>query len=75
MELLAIEVAVGMAICLMGWLHLRQNKLEDQLQQCVHKNDLDEIKEDLKTTLELLTEVRVENAKWQGLMQRALENG
>jgi hypothetical protein len=72
-ELLAIEMTLGMVCVLFGWLHLRQNRLEEKLEHCVNKDDLNEIKQDLKTTLELLTEVRVENAKWQGLMQRALE--
>jgi len=74
LELLAIEMTLGLVCVLFGWLHVRQNKLEDKLNNCVEKDDLAEMKQDLKTTLELVTELRVENAKWQGLMQRALEN-
>lgn len=53
---------------------MRQNKLEDQVTNCVKKDDLEEVKADLKEALHLLTEQRVENAKWQGLMERVLES-
>ena len=73
LEVLAIEMTLGLVCVLFGWLHVRQNRLEDKINNCVEKDDLAEMKQDLKTTLELVTELRVENAKWQGLMQRALE--
>ncbi len=74
LEVLAIEMTLGLVCVLFGWLHVRQNRLEDKINNCVEKDDLAEMKIDLKATLELVTELRVENAKWQGLMQRALEN-
>ncbi len=70
-----MELLVGSIFILIGWLHLRQNRLDDQIGSCVKKDDFEEVKADLKKALNILTETRVENAKWQGLMERALEKG
>ena len=68
-----LEGMVTLFIVLLGWLHMRQNKLDERLQMCVAKDSFEEVKDELKTAIELLTEVRVENARWQGLMERAIE--
>ncbi len=68
-----IEGLIGAVFLLVGWLHMRQNNLEKRIDNCVEKDVMEEIKEDLKETIKLLTEVRVENAKWQGLMAKAIE--
>ena len=74
METLVIELAVGAVMLVLGWIVLRQNKLEEKIDNCVRKDAFEEVKDDLKEALHLLTESRVENAKWQGLMERALES-
>lgn len=73
MEYIA-EILGAFALTMAGWLHVRQGKLEDHLENCVKKDSFEELRNDLKVTLELLTELRVENARWQGLMERAIEN-
>ena len=69
-----LEGLVTLTIVLIGWLHMRQNKLEDKIEKCVEKDAFEEVKEELKTAIELLTEFRVENARWHGLMERLIEN-
>ena len=73
-ELMVVKTALGLVCILVGWLHVRQNSLEKRIQECVAKDDLEEMKAAMKQMVEIVTELRVENAKWQGLMQRALEN-
>lgn len=68
------EVALGAVSILFGWLHIRQGKLETKLDNCVQKDAFEEVKEDLKTSINLLTEVRVENARWQGIAEKAIES-
>ena len=73
MEILVVELAVGATFLCLGWLHNRLNRMEDEVDNCVHKDNLTEVKEDLKEALHLLNESRVENALWQGRMEKALE--
>lgn len=68
-----LEGIVTLFLVLVGWLHMRQNKLEDKIDKCVEKDAFEEVKEELKTAIELLTEFRVENARWHGLMERLIE--
>ena len=67
------EVGAALAVTLMGWLHLRQNKMEDKIDHYVPKDAFDEMRVELKAALLLLTELRLENAKWQGQIERVLE--
>ncbi len=62
------------AVTMAGWLHIRQGRLEEQIQSCVKKDSFEELRRDMKVTLELVTELRVENARWQGLVERVIEN-
>lgn len=73
MEKLIVELAVGAVYLVIGWVFVRINKLEQDIEGCVKKDDFDEVKSDLKTTIELLTEARVENARWQERISRVLE--
>ena len=73
MEKLVVELAVGAVYLVIGWVFVRLNKLEQDIDTCVKKDDFDEVKSDLKTTIELLTEARVENARWQERISRVLE--
>lgn len=70
----ATTLALGAVSILFGWLHIRQGKLESRLDNCVQKDAFKEVKEELKIAIKLLTEVRVENARWQGLVEKAIEN-
>ena len=67
------EIAAAFAVTLMGWLHLRQNKMEDKIDEYVPKDAFDDMRVELKAAMYLLTELRVENAKWQGQIERVLE--
>ncbi len=69
-----VELMGGVGLTLLGWLHMRQNRLEAKLENCVEKDAFEEMKEELKTCTRLLTDVRLENAKWQGIVERATES-
>ena len=73
MEQLLIEIIVGLVYVGLGWIAMRQNKLEQRIDNCVQKDAFEEVKADLKTTIELLTEARVENARWQERISNLLE--
>lgn len=73
MEQVIIELAVGAVYLVLGWMVLRQNALEQKIDNCVEKDAFEEVKADLKTTIELLTEARVENARWQERISNLLE--
>ena len=75
MEVALLEYGLGLVVLLIGWLHMRQNRLEIKLESCVERSAFEEVKEDLKEAVHLLQEVRVENAKWQGLMEEAIRKG
>jgi len=67
------EIGAALAVTLMGWLHVRQNKMEDKIENYVPKDAFDDMRVELKAAMLLLTELRVENAKWQGQIERVLE--
>jgi len=67
------EIAALFAVTLMGWLHLRQNKIEDKMEEYVPKEAFNDLSVELKAAILLLTDMRVENAKWHGLIERVLE--
>ena len=73
MEKLIVELAVGAVYLVLGWIVMRQNKLDQEIKNCVHKDAFEEVKADLKTTIDLLTDARVENARWQERITRVLE--
>ena len=73
MEQVLVEIIVGLVYVILGWMVMRQNKLEQRIDNCVQKDAFEEVKVDLKTTIELLTEARVENARWQERISRVLE--
>ena len=74
METLIIELVVGAVYLVLGWMVVRMNKLEQEIDNCVQKDAFEEVKADLKTTIDLLTEARVENARWQERISRVLES-
>lgn len=69
-----IESLVALNLLVLGWLHMRQNSLSKRLDNCAPKDTTEEIKNDLREVVKLLTDVRVENAKWQGLMAKVIES-
>ena len=73
-ELGLLEILAGLAVVLMGWLHGRQNKLEDELDAKADKDSLAEIKEILKEMTKCVNEMKVENARWQGLVEKVTNN-
>ena len=72
MEYMA-ELIGAAAITLAGWLHLRQNSMEEALKTKVDKDAFQEVKIELDKAVDLLTELRVENAKWQGIVGGVIE--
>ena len=73
MELLVIELAVLAVFMTLGWMVVRMNKLEERVEHAVDQDALAEVKADLKEALKLLTENRVENARWQVLIEEILK--
>ena len=69
-----VEILAAGNIALLTWLHLGQNSLESELSGCVRRDSFEEVKEELKNAVALLTEVRVENARWQEIVRRAINN-
>ena len=68
------EIALALVSILFGWLHVRQGKLETRIEDCVRKDAFEEVKDELKKAVQILTEVRVENARWQGIAEKVIEN-
>jgi len=66
------EALIGCMVVLMGWLHMRQNKLEEKIEKCVPMTALDDVKKELQKVVDLLTEERVENAEWRGTLKKVL---
>lgn len=53
---------------------MRQNALERDLKEKADKTDMDEMKKDVKEVLSHISELKVDNARWQGLMEQALSS-
>lgn len=69
----ALELIGVCALTLVGWLHARQSKMEQALENKVDKDDFQEMKEELDKAVTILTDLRVENARWQGIVERVVE--
>ena len=73
-EIGAIEVIAGLLVMLVSWLHLRQNAMQKELNQKADKEDVHELKADVKEILKGLIEIKVDNARWQGLVEKVVKN-
>ena len=73
-ELGAVEVIIGLVIVLVSWLHLRQNDMAKKIDTKADKSDVQELKSDIKEILKALTEIKVDNARWQGLVDKVVKN-
>lgn len=71
------EVVAGGILALVGTLFImfdrRVSHLEDKIAHCVEKDDMEYLKDTLKDLSDLVTDLRVENARWQGLLEKVLE--
>jgi hypothetical protein len=71
------KIIMGCLGTLLGWLHLRQiglaKGLDQGLKEFVRKEDFEEYRKDLRQQTEVLIEIRVENAKWQTIVERLIE--
>lgn len=54
---------------LIGWIHVRQNKLENALEGKADKDDIREMTKYMSEIKEIVTEVRLEVAKWVGKLE------
>lgn len=54
---------------LIGWIHLRQNKLEAKLESKADTDDIREMSACMSEIKTILTEVRLEVAKWIGKLE------
>lgn len=74
MEVGLLEILFGLVIIMMGWLHVRQAALSKKLEEKVDKTDFAEVKQDIKDVLSHITDIKVDNARWQGLMEKVVNN-
>lgn len=68
MENTLIEIASVCFVLMLGWLHLRQNRLEDALNKKADSVDIKELKGLIKELNETLTEARLEQSEWRGMI-------
>jgi hypothetical protein len=61
-----VWVPLGIVI---GWIYHRQNKLEEALDKKADKDDLHEMVSLISEIRDMLTEVRLEVAKWVGKLE------
>lgn len=54
---------------LVGWIHLRQNGLEAKIEAKADKGDIQEMSQCMADIKKILTEVRLEVAKWVGKLE------
>ena len=73
-EIGAIEVIVTLVIVMVSWLHLRQNDMSKKIDSKADKTDVQELKSDIKEILKALTDIKVDNARWQGLVDKVVKN-
>lgn len=73
MEYIA-EIAASLAVVLVGWLHMRQNDLERKLEGKVDVDHFEEVKEEMAKVIEILTELRIQNVKWQTIVDNRVNN-
>ena len=69
-----IEGLLVLNVLLLGWLHMRQNKMSSRLDNKVDKDSFDEVKENIENIRETLTEFRIESSGWQKLVEQMLSN-
>ncbi len=69
-----IEALVALVVIMMGWLHVRQTDFKVQLDKKVDKEDFTEVKSDIKAILSSILDMKVENARWQGLVDRVTKS-
>ena len=62
-ELVLLEVLAVFVVVLFGWLHMRQNDFQAQLDTKADKEDLDELKNDMKSIRDNVVELKVDQAK------------
>jgi hypothetical protein len=74
MDVGLLECVAGLNLLLLGWLHMRQNSQEKRLENKVDKEDFVEVKADIKEILRGLIDVKVENARWQGLVEKVVNS-
>lgn len=74
MDVGLLEILAGLVVIMLGWLHLRQNALSDRLDEKADKEEISEMKIDVKDILKTITEIKVDNARWQGLMEKVASN-
>lgn len=63
MEIWFWRVLAGAVLTLVGYLHVRQNKLENRLEEKAEKAELDKIEKDVKEVLKQTTDIRVAQAE------------
>lgn len=74
MDATAVQIIVGLLMVLVSWLHLRVSNVAKKLEDKADHRDISELKTDLKEILKTLTELKVEQARWQGRSEAATES-
>lgn len=69
-----LEGLVILFCVLLGWLHVRQNRMEKKLDEKADKGSIQKLEDSLSQILEKVTDLRVDNAKWQVLVDKALSS-
>lgn len=73
-EIFVTRIFLVCMLVLLGWLHMRQNKLEDKLSMKVDKEDFDELKNDMKAVRENVVDLKVDSAKCLTILQNLNKN-
>ena len=64
-----LEIIGGIIVTLFGWTAVKQDNLSKQMNDKVDKSELDELRCDVKEILNMVTQMKVENAEWRGLIR------
>jgi sensor domain CHASE-containing protein len=70
MDVGILEILAGLVIVMMGWLHLRQNALSQKLEEKADKEDVSEMKSDIKDILKSILNLSVDVAEWRGKTEK-----
>lgn len=69
-----LEITIGLVVVMMGWLNLRHGQLEKRLDDKADKEDVNEMKMDVKDILNSILQLKVDMARWQGTVENQHTN-
>jgi hypothetical protein len=66
----AVEIICLIGLVLIGWLHMRQNNLENKLELKADKDDFNELKADVKVMADHVVDLKVDQTRCLTILER-----